>query len=132
VLHWNNKAVKSAYVVWLAVVGVGLVGMRTVGNPFSGSQAQYRVEYRGTVGTTLWGNYTITEHSKLRNSITEKAIGQLPLTIDFTGSRNAMVTANGSTSTQEPVRIVIYKNGMVCGNAQGIDRAGVSDTIVCR
>jgi hypothetical protein len=118
--------------VWLAVTGVVLFGVRTFGNPFSGNEAQYRVEYSGKVGATLWGNYTITEHSKLRNSISEKAIGQLPLTVKFPGSKKAIIAANGSIESQEPVRIVIYRNGVECGNSQGFERAGVSDTIVCR
>jgi hypothetical protein len=123
--------VKSVYVLWSVVTGLSLVGVRTFGNPFS-NEVQYRVEYSGKVGTTLWGSYTQTAHNKSRSSVTEQAIGKLPLTIDFTSGKDTIISANGSTSNQEPVTIKIYKHGSECSNSEKTDRAGVTDTIVCR
>jgi hypothetical protein len=123
--------VKSVYVLWSVVTGLSLVGVRTFGNPFS-NQVQYRVEYSGKVGSTLSGSYTTTEHGRARNSVTQQAIGKLPVVINFTTGKNMIVSANGSTTSQEPVRIKIYKHGSECSNSDRTDRAGITDTIVCR
>lgn len=122
---------KSVYVLWSLVTGVSLFGVRTFGNPFS-DQVQYRVEYSGKAGSTLWGSYTMTQHNRLRNSVTEQAIGKLPLIVNFTTGKNIIVSANGSTANQEPITIKIYKHGSECSNSERTDRAGVTDTIVCR
>lgn len=122
---------KIGYLVWSLVTGVGLVGVRSFGNPFSDS-VSYKIEYVGKTGETLWANYTITPHNKLQATTTERVIGKLPQTVKFTTGKNAIVSANGSISTQEPITIKIYKNGVECSNSDGIGRAGVSDTIVCR
>jgi hypothetical protein len=123
--------VKSVYVLWSLVTGVSLLGVRTFGNPFS-DQVQYRVEYSGKVGTTLWGSYTQTQTNRSRSSITEQAIGKLPLTVNFTTGKDTIVSANGSTSSQEPITIKIFKHGSECSTSERTDRAGVTDTIVCR
>jgi hypothetical protein len=123
--------VKSVYVLWSLVTGVSLFGVRTFGNPFS-NQVQYRVEYSGKAGTTLWGSYTMTEYNKSRSSVTEQAIGKLPVVINFTTGKNVIVSANGSTTSREPITIKIYKHGSECSNSDRTDRAGVTDTIVCR
>jgi hypothetical protein len=123
--------VKSVYILWSLVTGVSLLGVRTFGNPFS-DQVQYRVEYSGKVGTTLWGSYTQTQHNRSRSSITEQAIGKLPLTVNFISSKNMTISANGSTADQEPISIKIFKHGSECSNSERTDRAGVTDTIVCR
>jgi hypothetical protein len=123
--------VKSVYVLWSLVTGVSLLGVRTFGNPFS-DQVQYRVEYSGKVGTTLWGSYTKTQTNRSRSSITEQAIGKLPLTVNFTTGKDTIVSANGSTANQEPITIKIYKHGAECSTSERTDRAGVTDTIVCR
>ena len=102
--------IKSGYVLWSLVTGIGLLGVRTFGNPLS-NEVHYRVEYIGKAGSTLWGDYTITQNNRTRDSNTEKAIGQLPLVVNFTTSKNAIVSANGSTTNQEPVTIKIYKHG---------------------
>lgn len=107
------------------------MGVRTFGNPFS-NQVQYRVEYSGKAGSTLWGSYTTTENNRSRMSTTEKAIGKLPLTINFTTGKNMTISANGSTTNREPITIKIYKHGSECSNSDRTDRAGVTDTIVCR
>lgn len=119
------------YVLWSLVTGVSLLGVRTFGNPFS-NQVQYRVEYSGKAGTTLWGSYTMTEYNRSRSSVTEQAIGKLPVVINFTTSKNVIVSANGSTTSREPITIKIYKHGSECSNSDRTDRAGVTDTIVCR
>jgi hypothetical protein len=118
-------------VLWSVVTGLSLVGVRTFGNPFS-NQVQYRVEYSGKVGSTLWGSYTTTEHNRARNSVTEQTIGKLPVVINFTTGKNMIVSAQGSTANQEPITIKIYKHGSECSNSDRTDRAGVTDTIVCR
>jgi hypothetical protein len=123
--------VKIAYIVWSLVTGISLLGVRTFGNPFS-DRVSYRVEYTGKTGSTLWGSYTITQHSRSRESVTEKAIGKLPLTIDFTTSKNMMVSATGSLENQQPIKIKIYKHGVECSASDQTDRVEVSDTIVCR
>jgi hypothetical protein len=123
--------VKSVYVLWSFVTGVTLLGVRTFGNPFS-NQVQYRVEYSGKAGSTLWGSYTMTQHDRSRSSTTEQAIGKLPLIINFTTGKNIIVSANGSTTNQEPITIKIYKHGSECSNSDRIDGAGVTDTVVCR
>ena len=122
---------KSVYILWSLVTGVSLFGVRTFGNPFS-DQVQYRVEYSGKAGSTLWGSYTMTQHNRLRNSVTEQAIGKLPLIVNFTTGKNTIVSANGSTANQEPITIKIYKHGSECSNSERTDRAGVTDTLVCR
>ncbi len=122
---------KIGYILWLLVTGVVFATVRIIGNPFS-NEVQYRIEYTGGVGKTLWGNYMITPHDKSESVTTEKAIGQLPQSVNFTAGKNAIVSANGSTVSQEPITIVIYKNGVECSNSDGTERAGVSDTIVCR
>jgi hypothetical protein len=113
------------------MTGMSLMGVRTFGNPFS-NEVQYQVQYSGKAGTTVWGDYTITQHGRLRNSTTEKAVGELPLIVNFTTGKNAIVSANGSTTNQEPVTIKIYKYGAECSNSAGTDRSGVTETIVCR
>jgi hypothetical protein len=118
-------------VVWSVVTGLSLVGVRTFGNPFS-NEVQYRVEYSGKAGTTLWGSYTQTAHNRGRSSVTEQAIGKLPVTIKFISGKDMTISANGSTTDQEPVTIKIYKHGSECSNSEKTDRAGVTDTIVCR
>jgi hypothetical protein len=123
--------VKSVYILWSLVTGVSLLGVRTFGNPFS-DQVQYRVEYSGKVGTTLWGSYTQTKHNRLRSSVTEQVIGKLPLSINFTGGKDVIVSANGSVSNQEQITIKIYKHGSECSNSERTDRAGVTNTTVCR
>jgi hypothetical protein len=123
--------VKSVYVLWSVVTGVGLLGVRTFDNPFS-DRVQYRVEYSGKTGSTLWGNYTMTKHDRSHSSNTEQAIGKLPLIVNFTTGKNIIVSANGSTTNQEPITIKIYKHGSECSNSERTDRAGVTDTIVCR
>jgi hypothetical protein len=123
--------VKSVYVLWSLVTGVSLLGVRTFGNPFS-DQVQYRVEYSGKVGSTLWGSYTMTQHDRTRTSLTEQAVGKLPLTINFTTGKNMTISANGSTENQEPITIKIYKHGSECSNSDRTDRAGVTNTTVCR
>ena len=123
---------KSVYIVWLVSTGLAVSVAQNFGNPFGGGEAEYRIEYAGKAGTTLWGNYIITEHDQSRSNTTEKVIGELPQTVNFTGKNNAIVSANGSTTSQEPVAIQIYKNGKQCGNSQGTDRAGITGTIVCR
>jgi hypothetical protein len=123
--------VRSGYLFWPLVIALSLLGVRAFGNPFS-DRGQYRIEYSGKAGSTLWGSYSITKHGETRHSTTEKAIGKLPLTIAFTESKNAIVSANGSTANQEPIVIKIYKNGVECSNSHGTDHAGVTDTIVCR
>ncbi len=122
---------KTGYILWLLVTGVMFSAVRIIGNPFS-NEVQYRIEYTGVTGKTLWGNYTITPHNKSQSVTTERAIGQLPQTVNFTTAKNAIVSANGSTTSQEAITIKIYKNGVECSNSSGTERAGVSDTIVCR
>ena len=122
---------KSVYFLWSLVTGVGLMGVQTFGNPFS-DRVQYRVEYSGKVGSTLWGSYTMTQHDRSRSSTTEQAIGKLPLTINFTTGKNMTIAANGSTTDREPITIKIYKHGAECSNSSRTDRAGVTNTIVCR
>ena len=117
--------------MWSVVTGVGLFGVRTFGNPLS-NEVQYRVEYIGKAGSTLWGDYTITQNNRLRESTTEKAIGKLPLVVNFTTGKNAIVSANGATTDREPIIIKIYKHGSECSNSQGTDSAGITSTIVCR
>ena len=107
-----------------------MFGVQTFGNPFS-DRVQYRVEYSGKAGSTLWGSYTMTQHDR-RNSTTEQAIGKLPLSISFTTAKNMTISANGSTTDREPVTIKIYKHGAECSNSSRTDRAGVTATIVCR
>jgi hypothetical protein len=123
--------VKSVYLLWSVVTGVSLLGVRTFGNPFS-NQVQYRVEYSGKAGSTVWGSYTMTENNRSRSTITEKAIGKLPLTVNFTTDKNVTVSVNGSTTNQEPVSIKIFKHGSECSNSDRVDRSRVTDTIVCR
>ena len=113
------------------MTGVGLLGVQTFGNPFS-DRVEYRVEYSGKMGSTLWGSYTMTEHNRSRSSTTEQAIGKLPLIVSFTTGKNMTISANGSTTTKEPITIRIYKHGAECSNSERIARAGVTDTIVCR
>ena len=113
------------------MTGVGLFGVQTFGNPFI-DRVQYRVEYICKAGSTLWGSYTMTEHSSARSSTTEQAIGKLPLTINFTTGKNMTISANGSTTSREPITIKIYKHGSECSNSDRTDRAGVTNTIVCR
>ena len=122
---------KSVYVLWSLVTGVSLFGVRTFGNPFS-DQVQYRVEYSGKAGSTLWGSYTMTQHDRSRSSTTEQAIGKLPLAISFTTGKNMTISANGSTANRDPISIKIYKHGSECSTSDRTDRAGVTDTIVCR
>jgi hypothetical protein len=122
--------VKSAYVVWLTLTGVAVFLTRIFGNPFGG-ETEYRIEYAGKVGATLWANYTITEHDKSRENTSEKIIGTLPQTVKFTSKNNAIVSANGSTTGREPITIKIYKNGSACGSSQGSE-SRITDTIVCR
>jgi hypothetical protein len=122
--------VKST-ILWSVVTGIGLLGVRTFGNPLS-NEVQYRVEYIGKAGSTLWGDYTITQNNRLRDSTTEKAIGKLPLVVNFTTGKNAIVSANGATTDREPIIIKIYKHGSECSNSQGTDSAGITSTIVCR
>jgi hypothetical protein len=126
-----GEAVKSVYVLWSVVTGIGLMGVRTFDNPFS-DQVQYRVEYSGKAGSTLWGSYTMTKHDQSRSSNTEQAIGKLPLIINFTTARNVTISANGSTNDREPVTIKIFKHGSECSKSDQSDRSGVTDTIVCR
>ncbi len=121
---------KSEYVVWLTLTGVAVFLMKMFGNPFGG-ETEYRIEYTGKVGTTLWANYTVTDHDKSRENTTEKIIGTLPQTVKFTSKSNSIVSANGSTTTREPIAIRIYKNGSACGSERGIE-ARITDTIVCR
>jgi hypothetical protein len=123
--------VKSVYVLWSLVTGVGLLGVRTFGNPFS-DRVDYRVEYSGKAGSTLWGSYTTTQHDRSRLSTTQQAVGKLPLTVKFSTGKNMIISANGSTANQEPITIKIYKHGSECSNSDRIDRAGVTDTVVCR
>jgi hypothetical protein len=123
--------VKSVYVLWSLLTGASLLGVRMFGNPFS-DQVQYRVEYSGKVGATLWGSYTQTTHNRSRSSVTEQAIGTLPLTINFTSRKDLTISANGSTTNQDPITIKIYKHGSECSNSDQIDRAGVTNTVVCR
>ena len=66
---------KIGYILWLLVTGVTFAGVRIIGNPFS-NEVQYRIEYTGGVGKTLWGNYSITPHNKSQSVTTERAIGQ--------------------------------------------------------
>ena len=119
---------KSTYISVLVVVGVTFFGVRAFGNPFS-DEARYRIEYIGQSGKTLWGNYTITPHNKSNGTTTERVIGQLPQSVEFTTKKNAIISANGSIATQEPIAIEIYKNGVKCSNSKG---TRVSDTIICR
>ena len=121
---------KSIYVVWLTLTGVAVFLTQIFGNPF-GSETEYRIEYTGKVGTTLWANYTITDHDKSRENTSEKVIGTLPQTVKFTSQNNATVSANGSTTTREPIKIQIYKNGSPCGNSPSTETR-ITDTIVCR
>ncbi len=121
---------KSVYVLWLALTGATVFLTQIFGNPFA-SSAEYRIEYGGKVGATLWGNYTITEHNKSRDNITEKVIGELPQTVQFTGANNAIVAANGSTINKGRVTIQIYKNGRACNTPQS-GQTEVTATIVCR
>jgi hypothetical protein len=107
------------------------MGVQTFGNPFS-DRVQYRVEYSGKAGSTLWGSYTMTQHDRSRTSNTEQAIGKLPLTINFVTGKNMTISANGSTTDREPITIKIYKHGAECSNSSRTERAGVTDTIVCR
>ena len=74
----------------------------------------------------------MTEHNRSRSSTTEQAIGNLPLTINFTTGKNMTISANGSTTNREPISIKIYKHGSECSTSDRTDRAGVTDTIVCR
>ncbi|NJR32612.1 hypothetical protein [Chamaesiphon polymorphus] len=122
---------KSVYVLWSLVTGVGLLGVRTFGNPFS-DRVDYRVEYSGKAGTTLWGSYTMTQNGRSRISTNQQAVGKLPLTINFSTGKNMTISANGSTANQEPITIKIYKHGSECSNSDRIDRAGVTTTVVCR
>ena len=118
-------------ILWSVVTGIGLLGVRTFGNPLS-NEVQYRVEYTGKAGSTLWGDYTVTQNNRLRDSTTAKAIGKLPLVVNFTTGKNAIVSANGSTTDREPIVIKIYKYGAECSNSQGTDSAGITSTVVCR
>jgi hypothetical protein len=123
--------VVKSYVLWSVVTGISLFGVRNFGNPFS-NQVQYRVEYSGKAGSTVWGSYTKTKHDRTRSSETEKAVGKLPLTISFTTDKNVSVAANGSTTDRQPITIKIYKHGSECSNSDRTDRAGVTNTVVCR
>jgi hypothetical protein len=117
------------YLVWLALTGATVLLMRIFGNPFGGD-VEYRIEYTGKVGASLWANYTIAEHNELRNSTSEKVIGELPQTVKFTSKNDSMVSASGSTANRDPVTIKIYKNGSPCASSEGA--GGITDTIVCR
>jgi hypothetical protein len=123
--------VKSVYILWSLVTGVGLLGVQTFGNPFS-DRVDYRVEYSGKTGSTLWGSYTMTEHNRSRSSTTEQAIGQLPLIVNFTTGKNMTIAANGSTTDKQPISIKIFKHGAECSSSDRTDRAGVTSTVVCR
>jgi hypothetical protein len=127
-LNWDDKAVK--YAVWLTLTGMAVFLTKIFGNPFAG-ETEYRIEYAGKVGTTLWANYTVTEHDKSGEKTSEKVIGTLPQTVKFTSKNNSIVTANGSTTSREPITIQIYKNGNACGSSQD-GEARITDTIVCR
>lgn len=122
---------KSVYVLWSFVTGVSLLGVRTFGNPFS-NEVQYRVEYSGKAGSTLLGSYSMTENNRSHSTTTERAIGKLPLTVNFTTGKNMIISANGSATNREPITIKIYKHGSECSNSDRTDRAGITDTIVCR
>jgi hypothetical protein len=122
--------VRSVYLVWLALTGATVLLIRIFGNPFGGN-VEYRIEYTGKVGTTLWANYTIAEHNGLRNSTSEKVIGELPQTVKFTSKKDSIVSASGSTTDRDPVTIQIYKNGSLCASFQS-DRGGITDTVICR
>ncbi len=74
----------------------------------------------------------MTQHDRSRTSTTEQAIGKLPLTVSFMTGKNMTISANGSTTNREPITIKIYKHGAECSNSSRTDRAGVTDTIVCR
>lgn len=122
---------KSAYILWSLVTGASLLGMRTFGNPLS-NEVQYRIEYLGKAGTTVWGEYNITKNDRQRDRTTETAIGKLPLVINFTTGKNTIVSANGSTENQQPVKIVIYKHGAECSSSDSNGNIGITSTIVCR
>jgi hypothetical protein len=107
------------------------MGVRTFDNPFS-NQVQYRVEYSGKAGSTLWGSYTMTKHDQSRSSNTEQAIGKLPLVVNFTTARNVTISANGSTSDQEPITIKIFKHGSECSKSDQANLNRAADTVVCR
>jgi hypothetical protein len=127
-LNWDGKAVKSVF--WLTLTGMAVFLTRVFGNPFAG-ETEYRIEYTGKVGMTLWATYSITEHDKSRENITEKVIGTLPQTVKFTSKNNSIVTANGSTTNKEPITIQIYKNGNACRSSQSSETR-ITDTVVCR
>jgi hypothetical protein len=129
-LSWDGKAVKSAYIVWLTLTGVAVFLTKFFGNPFVG-ETEYRIEYTGKVGTTLWATYNVTDRDKSRENTSEKIIGTLPQTVKFTSNNNSIVSANGSTASREAIKIQIYKNGSSCGSSESSE-SRITDTIVCR
>jgi hypothetical protein len=122
--------VKSGYILWLLLSGVVVFALRAFGNPFS-PEANYRVEYIGKPGNSLWGSYSITQNDRLRSRTTEKVIGELPRTVSFNAPNNATISANGAAGNRQAITIKIYKNGIECSSSSSVE-SGVTDTIVCR
>jgi preprotein translocase subunit SecF len=125
----SEIVVKKTHIFWLSAIGVAVMSMRVLSSP--DREVQYQIEFRGQAGTTLWGEYSITDRDKIRDRTSEKVFGELPVKVKFNAKQGAIVSASGASSDRSKVAIEIFRNGSRCSNTGGLS-AGVSETIVCR
>ncbi|MEH2434977.1 MAG: hypothetical protein V7K25_12110 [Nostoc sp.] len=100
----------------LALVAVLSTACTPLINSISSSgSANYEVQWAGTTGSKLFGSYVIASKNPSTPSKVEKITTTLPYKVNFSASKNALISAAGATLNQGTVEIKIFRDGSECG-----------------
>ncbi|MBD2453078.1 hypothetical protein H6G80_03185 [Nostoc sp. FACHB-87] len=99
-------------------------------NSPSGSD-KYEIQWSGASGKELFAGYSILSLDPPGTPMKVESIkGKLPHKVNFSASKNTIVSASGNTFPHTAVEIKIYKNGSECGKVVAVG-SGVGANKVC-
>ena len=96
---------------------------------FSFGSDTYEIQWNGTNGSKLFGSYVIASKSPSTLSRVEKVTATFPYKVNFSASKNTLISAAGATDHQGTVEIKIFKNGLECGKASVIGSGAMANKI---
>ncbi|MEH1871615.1 hypothetical protein [Nostoc sp.] len=115
----------------LAIVSGLLLGCNQSSSLNSIGSDNYEVSWDGTSGAKLWGSYVISSKSVGQVPRVEKITEKLPYKVNFSASKNALISAAGATLNQGTVEIKIFRNGVECGKV-AVTGSGSMSSKICQ
>ncbi|MUL36105.1 hypothetical protein BWI75_07020 [Gloeocapsopsis sp. AAB1 = 1H9] len=94
------------------------------------NQDQYQIKWQGVSGQEIFGSYSIQDADFNKPVRVESIHLKLPHKVDFSSSKNSIVSATGFATTGNQVTVEIYKNGLKCGKTVMVG-SGVPANKVC-